>query len=439
MSLLSIIYKVKSTTTWLIRGVVVFFIYIALKNFIPQHLVSSTSVAVIEPATGEDSVAASFARVAFEVAFEMANDEAGLFQGQIDVVEVGTTPSNESDAAAIRKALIENDVEAIFGCATSACVRLITPIAEELQIPFFYPYPHEGLVSSRYAFFLGPLPNQHLVPATLWALEKYGPRVHIAGANTVYSRVLGEIARDTVITAGGHITGEHYYGTDHGTISAVPEAWTTATTDFVINLADEETLINLMKLASVERAGLQRPPHILMNLDSALIEDVGRYSLVGHYIVSPYPQDFDTGPLGQFQQRWASKMGGARTPGASEVAAFMAVRLWSTALRNSPTRKPTGVIAALNDLRIDTGEAIGTVSFERNQHYLDHRQFILKILAGDEFKLVSSERKPIKPAIYPVSRSKQYWAELIEQLRQETSDTWVFEEQLIIGPTGNGA
>lgn len=437
MSLLTIISRIKATTTWLIRSVVIFFIYIALKNFIPHHLLPSTTVALIEPSVGEDSVGASFARVAFELAFEWANEDAGLFQGQVDVIEIGLALENKSDAAKIREELIENDVEAIFGCASSACVRLIVPIAEELEIPFFYVRPHEGLISSRYAFFLGPLPNQNIVPAMRWALEKYGKRVHITGSNTLYSRVLGGMARDEVRAAGGRITGEHYYGANHGAITAVPEAWNTDSTDFVINLAGGDTLTSLMKLESVQIAGLQRPPQILASLDSALIGDIGRYSLVDHYLISSYSEEFETGLTAEFRQLWASRMGESVPLGVSEVSAFVAVRLWSAALNKTLRRNPVDVVDMLSDVRIDTGGTYGDASFERNQHYLDHRQFVLKILDGDEFKLVSAEREPIKPIPYPVANAKQYWVELLEQLRRDTSDTWVFEDATVVEPTGD--
>ncbi len=437
MSLITIIARIKATTTWVIRGVVVFFIYLAFKSFLPHHLVPSTTVALIEPSVGKNAVDASFARVAFEIAFESLNQEAGLLQGKVDVFEVGKEIESEADAANIRKQLIDNDVEAIFGCATSACVRLIVPIADELEIPFFYVRPHEGLISSRYAFFLGPLPNQGIVPAIRWAMERYGSRVHITGSNGLYSRILGGMVRHEVVAAGGSITGEHYYGADEDTISGLPEAWNTDTTDLVINLAVNNTLISLMKLESVVVAGLRRPPQILASLDAALIADVGRYTVVDHYIIASYLQEFEAGLTGEFNQLWISRMGASVPFGVAEVSAFLAVRLWSTALRKTLTRDPVDVVNMLSNVHVDTGGAFGKVSFERNHHYLDHRLFVLKILDGDEFKLVSSGREPVKPVVYPVSNPKQYWIELLEQLRRDTADTWVFENTAVVKPAGS--
>jgi len=439
VSLLSIIYKVKATTTWLIRGIVVFFFYLALKNFIPDHLVSSTSVALIEPYSGAKSVGAALDHAAFTLAFAWANDDAGLLEAGIDVLEIGTEPTDAEDAAKLRLAMIENDIKAIFGCVSSACVRLLIPIAEELKIPFFYTRPHEGLISSRYAFFLGSLPNQNLVPSALWAMEEYGSRVHITGVNTLYDRVLGDIARDTVLKAGGRVTGEHYYGANHGPISTVPEAWNTDITDFVINLTEGDTLVSLMKLASMEVAGLERPPQFLVSLDSASIADVGRYSLEGHYFTSRYPQDFGDGLVEEFRQRWSKEMGPTSMLGVSETSALLAVRLWTAALKKTLFRAPVEVVAALHDVQVDTGETLGAIGFEKNQNYLEHRQFILKILDGDGFKAVSSERELIKPTQYPVSRSKQYWTSLVEQFNQDTSGTWVFEEDMVVGATGSGS
>jgi len=114
VSLLSIIYKVKATTTWLIRGIVVFFFYLALKNFIPDHLVSSTSVALIEPYSGAKSVGAALDHAAFTLAFAWANDDAGLLEAGIDVLEIGTEPTDAEDAAKLRLAMIENDIKAIL-------------------------------------------------------------------------------------------------------------------------------------------------------------------------------------------------------------------------------------------------------------------------------------------------------------------------------------
>ena len=102
---------------------------------------------------------------AFITAVDEINETGyfGFLKG-IDRVRTVTISENLKEPGAlaiVKQKLLDEDVEAVFGCADSSCVRLVQPLIDELDLPFFYVRPHEGLLDSdNLLFSLGHCPTR---------------------------------------------------------------------------------------------------------------------------------------------------------------------------------------------------------------------------------------------------------------------------------------
>jgi len=423
------VFQFKLLTTVFIRGVVILCLFWVLQHLLPSSFSASSTVAVIEPFFGDTATSSSSVNSAYGLAFDWINSESIFGFNTVDVIHITGEITEPYDVANIREKLVENDVDAVFGCQDAACVRLMLPVIEELKIPFFYPLPHEGLVDTQYGFFLGRLPNQSIAPAVSWALKKFGNRVHITGSNTLYSRMVGEMVKNQVFASGGSITGEQYYGRNIATVETLPQPWNAAQTDFIVNLVVGDALVGIMQLQSLEVQALKRPPQVFAALDRTEINDIGRYALIGDFYVTNYIPGAHGELTSLFQELWDEKMGVSNPPGAAEATAFHAARLWHAAFKKTSPGKSADVVDALYGMKLEG--ALGFIAFDRSQHYLSHSISIIEILENGE-KMVWSDKNKIEPIKFPISHSRQDWADLLERLNAEFDGKWYSEDTIII-------
>ena len=154
---MSLFSKFKFFTNLLTKGVVVITLFIVVRKLVPE-LIEPATIVIIQPVDGPASIIASHNTQGFMAAIDELNEEGyfGFFNNlrQIRPIVINDSFKDLNAVDNLKKKLLEEDVEAVFGCADSACVRLIQPLIDELDLPFFYVQPHEGLLESKNSFFL---------------------------------------------------------------------------------------------------------------------------------------------------------------------------------------------------------------------------------------------------------------------------------------------
>jgi urea transport system substrate-binding protein len=89
----------------------------------------------------------------------------------------------------------EQRVAAIFGCWTSASRKEVKPIVERNNNLLFYPVQYEGLEQSPNIVYLGPAPNQQLLPAIDFLVQDLKKKsIYLIGSDYVFPRSANEIA-----------------------------------------------------------------------------------------------------------------------------------------------------------------------------------------------------------------------------------------------------
>jgi urea transport system substrate-binding protein len=125
------------------------------------------------------------------------------------VVADGKSDPNVFAAEAER--LIEKEkVSVLFGCWTSACRKAVTTVVEKHQYLLFYPLRYEGMEQSPNIIYTGAAPNQQIIPAVNWALEKLGKHVYLVGSDYVFPRMANIIIKDLLNAQDAVLAGERY-------------------------------------------------------------------------------------------------------------------------------------------------------------------------------------------------------------------------------------
>src|SRR4029077_1653423 len=77
--------------------------------------------------------------------------------------------------------------------------KAVRPVVERHDSLLFYPVQYEGLEQSPRVVYLGPAPNQQLLPAVDFLIQRQGKkRLFLIGSDYVFPRAAHEIVKDAV-------------------------------------------------------------------------------------------------------------------------------------------------------------------------------------------------------------------------------------------------
>src|SRR5262249_52496609 len=110
-----------------------------------------------------------------------------------------------------RRLMADEGVRVLFACLTSTHRRAIEPVVQHHRGLLVYPGESEGLEQPAEVVGLGPLANQHVIPAIRWcrdALKKR--RFYLVGSDTVYARAVRAIVGDEAPGLGVEIVGDSF-------------------------------------------------------------------------------------------------------------------------------------------------------------------------------------------------------------------------------------
>ena len=133
---------------------------------------------------------------------ERQNEMGGVLGRPLVAVVVDPASDWPLFAEKMRELVEVEGVDVIFCCWTSVSRKSILPVAEELNIPVFYPVQYEGEESQRNIFYTGAAPNQQAIPAVDYLLEQGIERWVLEGTDYVYPRTTNKILEAYLLSKG---------------------------------------------------------------------------------------------------------------------------------------------------------------------------------------------------------------------------------------------
>src|SRR5574340_1559385 len=113
---------------------------------------------------------------ALQLAIEEANAAGGIGGRRIEAVIVDCGPDSAHCAQEAERLITQEQVQALFGCWTSACRKAVKTVVEKHHHLLFYALRYEGMEQSPDIIYTGAAPNQQIIPLALWALQHQGKR-----------------------------------------------------------------------------------------------------------------------------------------------------------------------------------------------------------------------------------------------------------------------
>ena len=339
------------------------------------------------------------------------SNATGGINGQMIVAVVADCHSEAEFCAQQAERLIsEEKVSALFGCWTSACRKAVKPVVEKHQHLLFYPLQYEGMEMSPNIIYTGAAPNQQIIPAVNWALEKLGKRVYLLGSDYVFPRMANIIIKDIVKVRGGSVAGERYLPLGESEMAAVVADIVKKRPQVILNTLNGDG--NAALFAALEKAGLANLPLLSFSVAENGMQAWGGARLTQHYAAWNYFQSLPGEENRHLQAAYQARYGAGKLISDPMQASCIAMHLWVQAAREAGSAEPQRVQGTI--LRQTLRAPEGVVSVDAETRHLWKTPRIGKVRPDGQFDIVWDAGKSVEPAPFPAYRYRDEWLTLLK-------------------------
>lgn len=350
---------------------------------------------------------------AVRLAVEEINAAGGLLGRRVEML-VADGRSDDAVFAAEAERLIGGEgVSALFACWTSGCRRAVKPVVERHRHLMFYPLQYEGLETSSALYYTGSVPNQQIIPGTMWALERFGKRAYLVGSDDVFPRAANLIIRDLVETNQGSVLAERYRPLGDADFGAVAAEIRALRPDVVLNTLNGDSNTHFFR--ALHAAGLGSVPVVSFSLAENGLQAIGPAAYhPNHYAVWSYFQSVPGEANARFVAAFRERYGADRVTSDPVEAAYVGVRLWAQAVSDAGTDAPEQVNRAMR--LQSTSSPSGIAAVDRATRHLWKQARIGKARPDGQFELVWNSDGALRPNPFPDYRSRPEWLYLLDAL-----------------------
>jgi urea transport system substrate-binding protein len=391
-------------------------------------------VGILHSQTGTMALSESPVIDATDLAIDEINAAGGVLGRPIKALVVDGK-SNPDEFGRLAEKLIEEDrVAAIFGCWTSASRRAVRDVLQRHDDGLlFYPVQYEGLCGSPRIVYLGPGPNQQLIPAadfltrSVQAGGQGKKRLYLVGSDYVFPRVAHEIIRDQVKLHekdGVKIVGEWFLPLGSDKVGPAVADIVRQKPDAIVNTINGSTNVHFFR--ELREAGItpDKVPTLSLSITENEVMGLNPPTLAGDYLAASYFQTIDREQSRDFLHKLRARAGQSAVATDMMAAAYSGVHIWAKAVEKAGTTDPTAVRDAVRGMVYEGVRGRITIDPENLNAWLP--ALIGKIRADGLIDLVpgAGSTTPIRPVPYPPTRSEKEWDQYLQALRFKWEGKW---------------
>lgn len=348
------------------------------------------------------------------MALDEINKQGGLLGRPIEYTIIDGRSDWHYFAKMAEKLILEDKVNVIFGCWTSACRKTVKPVLEKYNNLMFYPVQYEGLEESKNIVYTGAVPNQQIIPAVKWLFDHIGKRFFLVGSDYVFPRTANKIINEQAKVIGAEIVGEEYIPLGGSDVSHILDKIKETKPDVIINTINGNS--NIAFFSSLKRIGItpDKIPVMSFSIGENELRDMNVNDLVGNYAAWNYFQSIQSPNNNKFVRTFKEKFGPHRLVSDPMEAAYYGVYLWAQAVKSANSTSIESVQRAIKSQSFDAPE--GNVYIDKNNQHTWKTARIGKIRNDGQFDIIWSSEKPIQPIVFPSYLSKAQWEAFLKEL-----------------------
>jgi urea transport system substrate-binding protein len=357
------------------------------------------------------------------LAVDEINEQGGLLGRKVEAVLADGQSDETEFARQAEKLITEDRVCTIIGCWTSASRKAVVPVVERYDHLLLYPVQYEGAEQSRNVVYLGPVPNQQILPALRWLVGFEGrTRWFLVGSDYVFPATANAVIRDEAKARGNEIVGERYAILGATDVGQIVEEIKKTSPDLIVNTINGDT--NVAFFRALRRAGITAKtiPTVSFSISEEELGSLGPRQTAGDYVAGNYFHTLDISANRAFRERFAKRYGSERLISSAMESAYAGVQLWAKAVRAADHADARKILKAIKGKQYDAPQGpmridpatLHTVQIAR-VGCIDESGRLMEVFATPQ---------PVVPEPFPSTRTQEEWLSFVESLHERWGGRW---------------
>lgn len=373
---------------------------------------------------------------ALHLAIEEANAAGGIGGRKIQAVMVDCGSDPVYCAQQAEHLITQEQVQALFGCWTTACRKAVKAVVEKHHHLLFYALRYEGMEQSPNILYGGAVPNQLVMPAVHWALVNLGnrgegsqrgihggrgKRIYLTGSDGMFSRVVNILIKDLLSAHGAIIVGERY--SSPGLLDMGELAGDIAGQDPDIVLNTISGMDNAVFFRALQKSGItpDKVPVLSFSVTEVGLSAQDMPPMAGHYAARNYFQSIPAPENHAFVKRFRERFGENAVVDGPTEASYINLQMWVQAALEADSSDVAQVQRTI--LRQSLPAPEGVVSVDPVTRHVWKVARVGKARDDGQFDIVWDSGRPLAPAPFPTYRSREEWDRLLESIEAPMRST----------------
>lgn len=352
-------------------------------------------------ATGVTSLVESQQRRAAVLAIEEINAAGGLLGEELLYAGEDTQSSPTVFGAEADRLLLEDKVDALFGCYMSSCRKAVLPKVSGHGSMLFYPTHYEGFEYAKGCIYSGAAPNQNAKWLADFMTQTYGNRYFLVGSNYVFPYEINRLMRDLLVNRGADVVDEVYISltADRAEIDDVIQRIKRSGAVIPFSTLVGRNAVDFYQ--AYDRAGFDRArlPICSVTAGEPEMAAIGGDAAQGNIKVAPYFSVIDSPVNRRFVESFHKRFGERSGALCAEAeAAYFQVKLFAEAVERAGATHREAVEPILPTFSLKAPQGVVRVDAKTNHTVLWPRVAIANDRA--QFDILQEAPAPVVPAPY---------------------------------------
>lgn len=385
-----------------------------------KQKLQSVKVGILCSLTGPMSIEEKPIMEAVLLAIEEINLKGGLLGHPLTPIIFDAASDLERYPKGAIELIDQEKVVVIFGGGNSVARRNTRTVVEEHGGLLVFPMHYEGGKRSSRIIYVGPAPNQQLIPAVYWAFQNIGARFFLVGTDSIYSHVANAIIKDFIYALNAEVVGESYISLDNTMgLNSIIERIDASRPDVILNTIEGPGNLDFFEL--LRETNPTSVPTISFSLTENLLRQLSRIHFDKDYAIWSYFQSLDSKKNKVFEQAFYTKYGKGRAIDDPMESSYVGVFLWSQAVTDANSFNPNSVLKNIPNQSYTAPSGLIYIDRETQSAY---RPVRIGLVSEQQFKIVWDSETSILPVQYMLFRTPQEWDELINEFYEKWGRQW---------------
>ena len=168
-------------------------------------------ICTIDDLTGDFSIMATPKTYGYQLAVKEINDAGGINGKKIKLITYDGQSDVKRYQELSQKCIFDDKANVVMAGYTGAEREAARREVVRNKVIYWHNNQGEGGIADKYSFFSGPTPEQQVLPALKFMIEKYGKRMIFIGADYNFCRAIGLWTRTAANLYGGKVEMDEYF------------------------------------------------------------------------------------------------------------------------------------------------------------------------------------------------------------------------------------